>query len=45
MPSTMASIVTALITPLIPGAGPPPTTIPSFPLDFETSIRIFPEQL
>ena len=45
MPSTMASIVTALITPLIPGAGPPPTTMPSFPLDFETSIRIFPEQL
>jgi len=23
--------VTALITPLIPGAGPPPTTIASFP--------------
>jgi hypothetical protein len=40
MPLTMASMVTALITPLIPGAGPPPTTMPSFPVDFAMSIRI-----
>ena len=40
MPLTIASIVTALITPLIPGAGPPPTTMPSFPIGFVISIII-----
>ncbi len=27
-PSLMASMATALMTPLVPGAGPPPTTMP-----------------
>src|ERR671936_687007 len=31
IPWLIASIVTELITPLMPGAGPPPTTIASLP--------------
>jgi len=27
-PALMASMATALIAPLVPGAGPPPTTMP-----------------
>src|SRR5437016_2447322 len=45
MPCSIASIVTELMTPLMPGAGPPPTTRASLPgiatmaMDFPLNLR------
>jgi hypothetical protein len=38
-PALAACVVAAAMTLLIPGAGPPPTTIPSLPEPLEVAIR------
>src|SRR5688572_20560498 len=39
MPWLIASMVTELMTPLMPGAGPPPTTITSLPREEDSAMR------